>query len=131
MPVRPFEILVDGECPLCRREAAVLARLDRGRGRVKITDIADRDFAAGAYGITRADAMGTIHGVREDGTLVTGMAVFRGAYAAVGLGWLLAPTGWPLLRPCFDALYRWFARHRLRLTGRCADDRCVSPGGAR
>ena len=30
-----------------------------------------------------------------------GMAVFRLAYRAVGLGWLVAPTGWPLLRPLF------------------------------
>jgi predicted DCC family thiol-disulfide oxidoreductase YuxK len=53
---------------------------------------------------------------------------FRQAYRAVGLGWVLAPTGWPLLRPAFDALYRIFARHRVRMGrvfGRpCAGDRC-------
>jgi predicted DCC family thiol-disulfide oxidoreductase YuxK len=74
--------------------------------------------------------MSTIHGVLEDGTLVTGMEVFRGAYRAVGLGWVLAPTGWTLFRPFFDLLYRSFARHRLRLTGRCADERCVTSDGA-
>lgn len=119
-----FEILIDGECPLCRGEAALLRRLDRGRRRLLLTDISSESFTASSYGITLDEAMGEIHGVRADGTLVTGMEVFRGAYGAVGLGWLLAPTGWPVLRPVFDRLYRWFARHRLRLTGRCADGRC-------
>jgi predicted DCC family thiol-disulfide oxidoreductase YuxK len=58
--------------------------------------------------------------------------VFREAYAAVGLGWLVAPTGWPILRPLFDVGYRWFARNRVRLGRifgrRCEDGRCAIPG---
>jgi predicted DCC family thiol-disulfide oxidoreductase YuxK len=72
--------------------------------------------------------MGSIHGVKPDGSLVTGMEVFRRAYAAVGWGWLWSPTGWPVLKPVFDAAYRWFAKRRLALTGRkgaCEDDRCA------
>jgi len=61
--------------------------------------------------------------------------VFRRAYAAVGFGWLVAPTRWPLVRPLADAAYRWFARNRLRLTGRgevCSADRCTvhAPGAS-
>jgi len=55
------------------------------------------------------------------------MEVFRRAYGAVGLGWLLAPSRWPLLGRLFDAAYRWFARNRLRWTGRqaaCAAGHC-------
>ena len=44
-----------------------------------------------------------------------GRAVVRQAYRAVGLGWILAPTGWPVLRPVFDWLYLGFARYRVRL----------------
>ena len=62
--------------------------------------------------------MARIHGVLADGTVIEGMEVFRRAYGAVGLGWLLAPTAWPGLRALADAGYRWFARNRLRLTGR-------------
>jgi predicted DCC family thiol-disulfide oxidoreductase YuxK len=65
-----------------------------------------------------------------DGSLVRGMEVFRRAYDAVGLGWLLAPTRWPILRSIFDAGYSWFARNRLRLTGRtgtCDSGRCRIP----
>ncbi|MGH0031963.1 MAG: thiol-disulfide oxidoreductase DCC family protein [Myxococcota bacterium] len=123
-------ILFDGECPLCAREVRMLRRLDRGRGRVGFEDIAAPDFDPARYATDQATLMARIHGVLPDGRLIEGMEVFRRVYAAVGLGWLLAPTRWPLLRPLFDALYRWFARNRLRWTGRsadCASDRCALP----
>jgi predicted DCC family thiol-disulfide oxidoreductase YuxK len=120
-------LLIDGECPLCRHEANLMRRLDKGRGRLALVDIADPAFDPAAYGRSMDDVMGTIHAALPDGSLVTGMEAFRRSYAAVGLGWLLAPTGWPVFRPVFDAAYRFFARHRLRLTGRggaCVGDRC-------
>ena len=122
-----FTILIDGECPLCRHEARLLEKLDRGRGRLELVDITAPDFDPARYGKSFEDVMGEIHGVTESGDLVTGMEVFRRAYAAVGWDWLWAPTGWPILRPVFDAAYRFFAKYRLRLTGRkgaCEDGRC-------
>lgn len=123
----PVTLLIDGECPLCRHEASLLARLDRGRSNLVLQDIAAPGFDPSRYARSMSDLMGTIHAALPDGRMVTGMEAFRRAYGAVGLGWLLAPTGWPLLRPLFDALYRLFARHRLRLTGRsrgCVTGRC-------
>jgi len=123
-----FRVLYDGECPLCAREIGMLRRLDGGRGRLDLEDIAAPGFDPARYGATLHDLMARIHGVLPDGTLVEGVEVFRRAYAAVGLGWLVAPTRWPLLRPLADAAYRWFARNRLRLTGRpdaCTSDRCA------
>ena len=128
IPAKPeFTILIDGECPLCLHEANLLRKLDGGRGRLELVDIADPAFDAGRYGTTFDAVMGSIHGVKGDGGLVHGVEVFRRAYAAVGWGWLWAPTGWPLVKPVVDACYRWFAKHRLRLTGRkdpCVDGRC-------
>ena len=120
-------ILFDGECPLCAREVALLRRLDRGRGRIDFEDIAAPGFDAARYGRTHAELMARIHGVVPGERVIEGVEVFRRAYAAVGLGWLVAPTRWPLLRPIADAAYRWFARNRLRLTGRaaCDGDRCA------
>ena len=120
----PFTVLIDGECPLCRREASFMRRLDRGRGRLLLEDIAAPGFDPERYARTMDELMGTIHGVLPDGRLVTGMDVFRRAYAAVGLGWVLAPTAWPGLRGASDRVYAWFARHRLRITGRCDDATC-------
>jgi len=119
-----IKVLYDGACPLCRREADLWRWLDRGRGRIGLEDVGSPDFDATKYGLTHEQAMGQIHGILPSGAVVCGMEVFRRAYAAVGLGWLLAATSWPLLRPLFDRGYRWFARNRLRLTGResaCGD----------
>jgi predicted DCC family thiol-disulfide oxidoreductase YuxK len=119
-------VFFDGECPLCAREISMLRRLDRSR-RLDLVDIAAPGFDACPPGLDRDDLMARIHGQRPDGTVVEGMDVFRGAYAAVGLGWLLAPTAWPGLRRLADAAYRWFARNRLRWTGRehACSDRCA------
>lgn len=127
-PTPNIRVLIDGACPLCRSEAALLRRLDRQRGRLVLEDIAGPGFTPASVNRSMDELMGTIHGVLPDGTIVTGMEVFRRAYAAVGLGWLLAPTAWRGLRPLFDRAYRWFARNRLQLTGRraraCDGDRC-------
>lgn len=50
------------------------------------------------------------------GTVLRGMAVFRRAYDAVGLGWLLSPKNWPILKRVSDVCYAWFARNRRWLT---------------
>jgi len=120
-----FEIFIDDGCPICRKEAGLLRWLDRGRGRLRITDISAPDFDAEAHGIDLVAAMKHIHGRHVDGRVVSGMDVFRGAYRAVGLGWLFAPTDWPVLRPTCDAAYRAFARFRLRRRMAC-DEQCAA-----
>ena len=128
-PTPVFELFYDGDCPLCAREVAALKRLDRRRGRLALTDIAAPEFDASRYGRPQEELMARIHGRLPDGTWVEGVEVFRRAYGAVGLGWLLAPTRWPGLRRVADAAYRVFARNRLRWTGRadCSDGHCALP----
>ncbi len=106
----------------------MLKRLDRDRGLLNVLDFTQPTVNLAEFGITFDQAMGQIHGIHADGRISTGMGVFREAYAAVGWGWLWAPTGWPVLKPIFDRFYVWFARNRIRLTGRkheCVDGRCV------
>ncbi len=124
-----FEVFFDGECPLCRREIAFIARRDR-RQRVTCTNIADPAFDASAYGLTHEDFMAQIRGRVPGGPLITGVEVFRQLYTAVGFGWLVSVTRLPGLRWLLDRGYRWFARHRLRLTRRCSDDTCKVPTSA-
>ena len=123
-----LRVLHDGDCPLCAREVRMLEKLDRGRARLQFEDIADLSFDASRYGLTHERVMARIHGVLPNGEIVEGLEVFRRAYDAVGLGWLWAPTRWPILRSVANAAYRVFARHRLRLTGRssvaCRTDSC-------
>lgn len=119
-----IKLLYDGDCPLCRREVAFLRRRNRA-GRLVLEDIAAPGFEPARYGLDAAGVMARIHGVLPDGRVVEGMEAFRRAYAAVGLGWLLAPSRWPLVSRLFDRAYAIFARNRLRWTGRCADGACA------
>jgi predicted DCC family thiol-disulfide oxidoreductase YuxK len=118
------ELFYDGDCPLCRREIAMLRRLDR-LARIEFTDIAAPGFDPTPLGKTHADLMARIHGRRPDGSLVEGVEVFRLAYQAVGLGPLVALTRLPGVRGALDVAYAVFAKNRLRLTGRCSPDTCA------
>jgi predicted DCC family thiol-disulfide oxidoreductase YuxK len=114
-----LKLLYDGDCPLCSREVALLRRRN-ARARIEFEDIAAAGFDASRYGLDQQTVMARIHAVLPDGRVIEGMEVFRRAYAAVGLGWLLAPSRWPGVGRLFDAAYRSFARNRLRWTGRAA-----------
>ena len=124
------KVLYDGDCPLCSREIAFLRRRDRA-GRIAFEDIAAAGFDPARYGLDHEAVMGRIHGVLPDGSVIEDVEVFRRLYGAIGLGWLVAPTRWPVLCSLFDALYRVFARNRLRWTGRadaaCHAERCARP----
>lgn len=102
----------DGSCPLCRREIALIRRLDR-RGAIQFIDAA----AAGpdACPLDRAELLARFH-ARENGRLVSGAEAFAAMWRAV-----------PLLRPfgllfrgrlplaLLERLYRRFLRLRPRL----------------
>jgi len=126
--LKEFTILYDGTCPICQREIAWLRRRNK-QNRLGFQDIHADDFEPRHLNKTIEHLMAEIHGIYADGTVIKGMPVFRATYTAIGLGWLMAPTDWPVLRPIFDALYAWFARHRLSL-GRlfaptsCSESRC-------
>jgi predicted DCC family thiol-disulfide oxidoreductase YuxK len=121
------EVFFDGECPLCVREIGMLKRLDRRR-RIRFTDIAALDFDERAGGKTFDELMGRIHARLPDGSYIEGVDVFRRLYAAVGFGPLVALTRLPGVRQAMDAGYDWFAKNRLRITGRCEDGVCRVPG---
>jgi predicted DCC family thiol-disulfide oxidoreductase YuxK len=112
-----LEVFYDSGCPLCRREIALLERWNR-RGRLRFTDIDAPGFPESGCEKTHPELMAQLHGRLPDGSWVTGMEVIRRMYAAVGLGWLVPVTRWPIIRSLLDLSYAWFARNRLWLTGR-------------
>ncbi|GAB6139597.1 DUF393 domain-containing protein [Methylosoma difficile] len=125
-----FTLFYDGQCPICRKEVAFLSRCNK-HGRLVLQDIHSAGFNAEDYGKKTAELMAEIHGLLPDGRIIKGMPVFRAAYRAVGLGWLMAPTGWPVINLIFDGLYVLFAKYRLSLGvlfGRtnCPDGVCSS-----
>ena len=123
VPIPDLTLLYDGGCPLCVREVDFLRRRDQRhnpeRPRLAFIDIDAADYNPDRHaGISYRQAMGRIHAIRADGSVVRDVDVFRSAYQLIGLGWLYAPTGWPVLRPIADFLYALWARWRLPLTRR-------------
>ena len=102
----------DGGCPLCRKEIALMRRLDRRKA---------IDFVDVAYGtpidcpIDRGDLLARFH-AQENGKLVSGAAAFAAMWRAIplfrplGLVARIPPALWLLER-----VYRIFLRHRPRL----------------
>ncbi|BAU64254.1 putative thiol-disulphide oxidoreductase DCC [Stanieria sp. NIES-3757] len=114
-----IKLLYDGECPLCLREVNFLQQRDAGRGIVAFVDIADRDYTpAENGGIDYETAMGRIHAVLPNGTVIKNVEVFRRVYEALGMGWLYAITKLPVIGSVADWLYGIWANWRLKLTGR-------------
>lgn len=122
-PPTRLTLFFDGLCPVCAREMAFLRRRDR-TGRLAFIDIAEPAFDPRPWGLTLPDLVGRMHAVDVDGRVIDGPEVFRRAYSAVGLGWLLAWTSWPGLRTVADVGYRLFARIRPRLSRFECTDRC-------
>ncbi|SDA09266.1 Protein of unknown function, DUF393 [Methylobacterium sp. UNC378MF] len=101
----------DGGCPLCRREIALMRRLDR-RGAITFVDVAEDASSCPA---SRADMLARFH-AREGGRIVTGAAAFAAMWRAIPvlrpLG-LLARSG--LVLNALERLYGAFLRIRPRL----------------
>lgn len=119
--IKPWRIklLYDGECPLCLREVNFLQKRDAGRGLVAFVDIADDFYSPEDNGnIDFKTAMGRIHAVLPDGTIVKNVEVFRRVYEVLGMGWIYAITKLPIFGFIADTLYGIWADLRLKLTGR-------------
>ena len=80
-----LEVWFDGDCPMCRREIALMRRLDR-RGAITFIDVAT---GQGACPIGRADLLARFH-AREDGRMVSGAEAFAAMWRAIPM---LSPLG--------------------------------------
>lgn len=101
----------DAGCPLCRREIALMRRLDR-HGRIHFVDASD---AATICPVDRTQILSQFH-VLENGQLLTGAAAFAAMWRVIPL---LSPLGimakLPGALPVLDLAYRQFLRVRPQL----------------
>jgi predicted DCC family thiol-disulfide oxidoreductase YuxK len=82
-------------------------------------DIADDNYSPDENGdIDFETAMGRIHALLPDGTVIKNVEVFRRVYENLGMGWVYAATKLPIIGSIVDKLYNIWADWRLALTGR-------------
>ncbi|WMS43912.1 DUF393 domain-containing protein [Acuticoccus sp. MNP-M23] len=103
----------DGGCPLCRREIALMRRLDR-RGAIAMVDVSDQGAACP---VDRAALLARFH-AEEDGRLLSGAAAFAAMWRAIPL---LRPLGLAARNPAVLRALEWvylrFLGIRPRLQG--------------
>jgi len=105
-----------------------MKRLDRRR-QLAFCDFSTQDYDAASSGFATAELAAVIHARWADGSVITGVEVFRAMWEAVGLGFLARLSRLSLVEPLVVNAYAWFARNRMRLTGRshaCVGDACRS-----
>jgi len=111
--IYPLTLYYESACALCDSEMRNLM-LRNQAGLLRFIDVSAPGFDAAPPGCSKQDLLRLMHAQRADGTVIRGVAVFRLAYAAVGLPWVSRALSAPLLRPLSEALYPWVARHRHR-----------------
>ena len=130
MNTAKLTIFFDGGCPLCKREVDFLQSRNQ-KGYLSFIDINNSDFYLdNKYGITYKQDMDRIHALKSDGSVIKDIKVFQEAYTLIGLGWIYAPTKFPIFDKFIEFIYGIWAKYRLKLTFRasieklCAEKDC-------
>ena len=109
--------LYDGGCPLCLRETNFLKKKDKKKF-INFVDISKNYIPENFENISYKQAMANLHGILESGEIIFGVDVLAYSYELVGLGWIYLPTKLPILSDFIRFLYKYWAKYRLKLTGR-------------
>ena len=103
----------DGGCPLCRREIALMHRLDR-RQAITFLDVDDGTIACP---LDRGEMLARFH-ASENGEVLSGAAAFAAMWRAIPA---LRPLGLlaraPGVLPVLEGLYRLFLKARPAMQG--------------
>ena len=113
----PLSIFFDGECPICRREINLMKILNR-KDRLRFIDFSKTSYNAREQGLNPCDLELVIHARWSDGQIITGVEVFREMWEGVGFTFLARMSRLPFMNRILVRAYSWFAKNRLRLTGR-------------
>ena len=109
--------LYDGGCPLCLRETNFLKKKDTKK-LINFVDISNNYFPENFRNISYEQAMDNLHGILGSGEIIVGVDVLAYSYELVGLGWIYFPTKLPIFSNFIRFLYKYWAKYRLKLTGR-------------
>ena len=110
--------LFDGGCPLCVRETNFLKSKDE-LNKIDFVDINNVDYNPILFkDISYAEAMSNLHGILENGNIIKGLDVLAYSYELIGLGWVYYPLKIEFFAPVLRLFYKYWAKYRLKITGR-------------
>ena len=129
MNTAKLTIFFDGGCPLCKREVDFLQSRNQ-KGYLSFIDINTSDFYLDLkYGITYKQAMERIHALKSDGSVIKDIKVFQEAYTLIGLGWIYAPTKFPIFDKFIEFIYGIWAKYRIKFTFRPSIEKLCTEKG--
>ncbi len=110
--------LFDGGCPLCLRETNFLKSKDE-LNKIDFVDINNVNYNPILFkDISYSEAMSNLHGILENGNIIKGLDVLAYSYELIGLGWVYYPLKIEFLSPVLRLFYKYWAKYRLKITGR-------------
>ena len=110
--------LFDGGCPLCVRETNFLKSKDE-LNKINFVDINNNEYNPILFkDISYSEAMSNLHGILENGNIIKGLDVLAYSYELIGLGWVYYPLKIEFLAPVLRLFYKYWAKYRLKITGR-------------
>ena len=110
--------LFDGGCPLCLRETNFLKSKDE-LNKIEFVDINNANYNPILFkDISYPEAMSNLHGILEDGKIIKGLDVLAYSYELIGLGWVYYPLKIKFFAPVLRLFYKYWAKYRLKITGR-------------
>ena len=110
--------LFDGGCPLCVRETNFLKSKDE-LNKIDFVDISNINYNPILFkDISYAEAMSNLHGILENGNIIKGLDVLAYSYELIGLGWVYYPLKIEFFAPVLRLFYKYWAKYRLKITGR-------------
>lgn len=115
---KELRVYYDDACPLCREEIMALKAADVD-DRLILKDCSAANFEdaeAKRANLGKADLMQAMHVCDSDGNWYRGPDAFARIYAAAGIPWMARLWGSRTLKPLWNRIYPWIARHRQQLS---------------
>ena len=72
--------------------------------------------------------MSNLHGILENGDIIKGLDVLAYSYELIGLGWVYYPLKIEFLAPVLRLFYQYWAKYRLKITGRSNIEKLCTSG---
>lgn len=120
-------VLYDGQCRFCRSQIAILRRCDLAGG-LTFTSLHAPSVATDFPELSYDDLLDQMYVVSRNGQARGGAEAVRYLSRTLPLLWPLAVLlHVPGSLPLWKALYRFVARHRLKIAGSCDDGTCRIP----